>query len=269
MSLIFRYFALSCVAGFVVPSLAFATIEQLPAPAAAAPVAIHAPGTELFVLTSRDAEEAISFALAERGAGSKVSASITGRSDDTLFSHAQPLSVEIRGLSFDKNTSRWQASLMFLSDGQVISAMPVGGRYDEVMSVPVLKRQVRPGDVIQEADLEIRDFSLSRTRSDTIADAAALVGKSPVRSISAGRPIREQEIAQPALIRKNDIIQVDYRSPGVSISTTAQALEDGSLGSTINVRNLSSKKLVRAVVQDEKTAVIHTGNTGVRYAAIP
>jgi len=222
---------------------------------------------QIFVLTAKDAEDAISAALSERGAGKKISAMITGRTEDTLFSYHAPINVEIRGLSYDNNNSRWQASLMFLSDGQVISAMPLAGRYDEVMSVPVLKRSVRPGDVILEADLEVRDFSLSRTRSDTIADAAALVGKSPVRSISAGRPIREQEIAQPALIRKNDIIQVEYRSPGISITTTAQALENGSQGSTISVRNLSSKKLVRAIVQDEKNAIIQ--QTGVRYAAIP
>ncbi|MCE2927217.1 MAG: flagellar basal body P-ring formation chaperone FlgA [Rickettsiales bacterium] len=258
MSIIFRNLVASCAVGFVIPTLAFATIEE-------PPVAISAP-KQIFELSAQDAEGAIGFALAERGAGQRVVASIQGRNEETLFSYNSPISVEIRGLQYDRTNSRWSASLMFVSDGQVISAMPVSGRYDEVMQVPVLKRQVRPGDVIQEADLELRDFSLSRTRSDTIADLSALVGKAPIRSISAGRPIREQEIAQPAVIKKNDIIQVEYRSQGVSITTTAQAMEDGSKGSTINVRNLSSKKLVRAIVQDEKTVII--SSSGARYAAV-
>ena len=138
----------------------------------------------------------------------------------------------------------------------VVSAMPVAGRYEELVEIPVLKRQVRAGDIIKAEDVEVRDYPLSRTRSDTISDLAGVIGKSPSRAISSNRPIREGEIAQPILVKKNGIVNIRYSSPGVEISTSGQATEDGALGSVISVRNLSSKKMLRAKITDENTVVI-------------
>lgn len=238
---------MSAVVGFMIPTLSFATTEEPPAVV----------GTKyLFELSYDDAEGAIGFALSDKGAGNKVAATINGHKTEALFSYNKPISVEIRGLQFDKTSARWNASLLFVSEGDTVSAMPVSGRFEEMAEVPVLKRQVRAGDVIKETDVEIRDYALSRTRSDTITDIASLVGKSPARAISPNRPIREQEIAQPTLVKKNGIVQMRYTSPGVIITASGQATEDGGRGSVISVKNLSSKKLVRAVVEDENTVSI-------------
>jgi len=247
MSKIIRNFFASAAIGFMIPTLAFATIEE--------PASMANP-KYLFQLSYDDAEGAIGFALADKGAGNKVAATINGHKTDALFSYNKPISVEIRGLQFDKGNGRWNASLLFVHDGDTVSAMPVSGRFEELTEIPMLKRQIRAGDVIKESDVEIRDYAVSRTRSDTITDIASLVGKSPSRAVSPNRPIREQEIAQPVLIKKNGIVQMRYTSPGVEITASGQATEDGSRGSVISVKNLNSKKLVRAVVEDENTVAI-------------
>lgn len=247
MSKIIRNFIASAAIGFMIPTLAFATIEE--PPSVASPKYI-------FQLSYDDAEGAIGFALSDKGAGNKVAATINGHKTDALFSYNKPIAVEIRGLQFDKARGQWNASLLFVNDGATVSAMPVSGRFEEMTEIPVLKRQVRAGDIIKEADVEIRDYALSRTRSDTIGDIASLVGKSPSRAISPNRPIREQEIAQPVLVKKNGIVQMRYSSPGVEITVSGQATEEGSRGSVISVKNLGSKKIVRAVVEDENTVSI-------------
>ncbi|MEK7387982.1 MAG: flagellar basal body P-ring formation chaperone FlgA, partial [candidate division NC10 bacterium] len=73
-----------------------------------------------------------------------------------------------------------------------------------------------------------------------------LVGQSPERTISPYRPVRDHEIARPALIKKDAIVQMRYQSPGMEITTTGQAMADGSKGRMIAVRNLASKKVVHA-----------------------
>jgi flagella basal body P-ring formation protein FlgA len=244
-----RNILLAFSAGFIVPTLAFATMDQPTAPAAPAP-------KYSFQLSYDDAEGAIAFALAEKGAGNKISALITGHKNDAIFSYSKPISVEIRGLQYDKTASHWSASLAFVNDGDVVSAMPVAGRFEELVEVPVLKRPVASGEVIKASDIELRDYAFSRTRSDTITDIASLVGKSPARTISPSRPIRSQEIATPALVKKNGIVQIKYSSPGMEITTTGQAIEDGAKGSIISVRNLNSKKIIRAQVNDESTVSI-------------
>lgn len=248
-----RSIILSASAGFLIPTLAFATMDTVPQ--AAAPI-------YSFELSYEDAEGAIGFALAEKGAGNKVLASITGdKKTEALFTYGRPITVEIRALKFDTTTKRWNASLMFVNEGTIVSAMPVTGRFEEVVEVPVLKRQVKNGDVIKASDIEIRDIAVSRTRSDTITDISSLVGKSPERSISPSRPIREAEIASPVLIKKNALVQMRYSSPGMEITATGQALEEGGKGSMISVRNLASKKLVRAQVADGQTVNIINSTT--------
>lgn len=204
----------------------------------------------LFPLTYVEAEEAVGRALSEKGAGDKVAASINGRGNQPLYSYTGPLTVEIRGLKFDKPSAHWSANLLLVADGQVVTAMPAAGRYDTLAEVPVLKRQVKNGDVIRDTDIEIRDLPVSQTRADIVTDIASLIGRSPLHSISAFRPIREHEIAMPPLVKKNNIVQMRYQSPGMEITTTGQALEDGAKGSVIGVRNLTSKRVVQAVVDD-------------------
>jgi flagella basal body P-ring formation protein FlgA len=209
-----------------------------------------------FTLSYEDAEKTISDALINKGVGSKVTASITGAKDAPLYAAGQPLSVEVRGLTFDAQDHRWSANLLMMADGQVVTAMPVAGKYEEILEVPVLRRMVRSGDVIGLGDVEIRDFPLMHTRPDTITDLATLIGKSPLRSISPQRPIRLHEIVEPTVVKKNSVVQMRYALPGMEISATGQAVDDGAVGEIINVRNTDSHKLVRAIVQDEHTVSI-------------
>ena len=64
------------------------------------------------------------------------------------------------------------------------------------MAAIFLKRDVRNGDKINKDDIEMRTFAISRTRSDTVTDISQIEGKSPIRTISANRPIRAHEIAE-------------------------------------------------------------------------
>ncbi|MDX2073625.1 MAG: flagellar basal body P-ring formation chaperone FlgA [Alphaproteobacteria bacterium] len=177
-----------------------------------------------------------------------------------MFSYRRPISVEIRGLRFDTGTRRFNANLVSIADNQVISAKAVTGRFDALIEVPVLKRSIRAGEVIKYEDIELRDYAKARARDDTATDMAALIGKTPQRIITAGRPIRLHELQQEAVIKKNDMVKMTFSQGAMEISTTGQAVEDGVQGSVIGVRNLTSKKIVQGTVHDANTVVISGGN---------
>ena len=212
--------------------------------------------TPYFRLGYEDAEGAIGHALSARGAGGKVAATITNKDGDYVFSSAQAIAVEIRGLTFDAGTHRFTANLVAVSGKNVVSAKAVSGQFHEMVEIPVLKHSIRAGETIAASDIELRDYPEARARVDTITDIASLVGKSPERVISAGRPIREREIAQAPLVKKNDMVKMLFKRGGMEISTTGQVTADGRKGSVIAVKNLASKKLVQATVQDENTVLI-------------
>jgi len=209
-----------------------------------------------FEISYSDAEEAVGAALNQKGIGDKISVTIVGRKNAPIFASDKPVTIEVKGLQIEKRDNRWSASLLFVAAGEVVSALPSTGHFDEMVELPVLKREIRTGDIISEADIEIRDFSMAHTRTDTVTDISALVGKSPLHNISPSRPLREHEVASPAIIKKNNVVDMHYSSPGMEITTVGQALDDGAKGDVINIRNMASKKIVRAIIADNKTVNI-------------
>lgn len=205
-------------------------------------------------LTAAEVEEAVAHELVARGAGDRLQAQLVGGKAETYYEGTANVEPRITGVVFDKNSSRWTANLIVAEGEKILSAHPLSGRYTEMVSLPVLKRQIRAGELITEADLDQQDFPFSRTRSDVVTDAAKLVGNTPRTGISPKRPIREQEIASPAVIKKNDVVSMRYLSGSMEITTTGIALTDGAKGDVIELRNANSKATVRAVVQDSRTA---------------
>ncbi|MBY0406281.1 MAG: flagellar basal body P-ring formation chaperone FlgA, partial [Rickettsiales bacterium] len=270
-----RLFANPPAAGANLNQLLAAEVPQAPvafAPSPAAltttnmapPAARPAPVADLenmFEVSYKDAETAISTALTEKGVADKVGALMDGRKNAALFVHSQPLRVETRGLKIDHDHHRWSGSVLFVAeDGAVISAIPASGHFSEMVEVPVLKRPVRNGDIIAESDIELRDFAKDRTRPDTISDLSSLIGKTPSRSISPYRPLRESEVTHLAIIKRDAMVQMTYTTPGMHISTTGQALAAGAKGDVIDVRNTASKKVVRAVIQTAESVQVLSQN---------
>lgn len=228
-----------------------------------------------FIITASDVEKAVSAVLEQQGAAERVGAKMQGSSGvKPVFAYTQPLRVIPRGLRYDHSQQRWQASLLFVDKNEeVISAIPASGRYDELVEAPVLKRQIRKGEFIRDEDIEMRDFIIAHTRSDTVRSREDLIGKTPSRGISANRPIRSAEVIDMPIIKKNSMVQINYEVPGMIISATGQALSEGAKGQMIEVRNSESKKIIRAVVENATTVNItprrptNTTLAGVNHAA--
>lgn len=234
--------------------LLFCFIAILPVTLAKIAHAEIAPADALFQLYNNDAEPVISEALAAQGAGSKVAATITGHDASApLLSHNSPIEVEVHGLRFDEKTKRWNASLMAINNDAVVTAMPIAGRFEEVVSLPVLKRQLQSGNTIAEDDVEMKDFAVSRVRGEVVTEKERLVGQTPVRTLSSSRPVRLHEISGPVLVKKDSAVRMIYAIPGMEITGSGIAMEDGSKGKLIAVRNPDSKKTIHGVVTAEGT----------------
>lgn len=226
----------------------------------------------IFNISYEDAQDAISKALTEKFSsdkqGQNIAATINGKKNTPLYSSNKPVNVEIRGLRTDTDKNNWNASLIITENNNVISAMPLAGRYGVMTALPVLKHAVKNGELISEADIELKSFPETRTNKDIITDSTSIIGKTPVRAISPDRPIRSNEIAGIALIKKNALIQIRYKSGNMEITATGQALSDGAKGDVIEIRNVTSKKTTRAVVVDSNIAdVIAQGSIQTSQAA--
>ena len=90
----------------------------------------------------------------------------------------------------------------------------------------------------------------------TVSDPAQIIGMEARVALFAGRPIRPGDVGQPAVVERNQIITMLYRSVGLTISTDGRALERASAGDVIRVMNLSSRQTVSAQIGNDGAAYV-------------
>lgn len=78
-----------------------------------------------------------------------------------------------------------------------------------------------------------------------------------IRSVGKGEPILQSDLASKMMVRRGNILTLNYERGNLRMSIQAEALADGEPGATIPVRNLQTKKQVYATVKDGSTVVIH------------
>lgn len=216
---------------------------------------------DYFAITNDDVANEISRQLQAQGFRDGVKASVNAGASPVLHSANHPLKLVVHALQVDTDANIWQGQAYIMNGNKTEMVKPIAGRYDAVVTVPVLTRQLRRGDVIEQADLEFKKVPERQLRKDSITDASRLIGNSPIRMISAGRAIRSAEISAPTLVKKGETVRMLFTTPYMSIRTTGQALEDGGAGALIRVQNLTSQRAVSGRVVAEGQIEVNSEST--------
>ena len=203
---------------------------------------------KFYRVSLKDAEDAVAKALQEKGAGDKVSAMVIGKRNAPLYAYDRPMEVVVKTLDFDEKSGKWSANLLFSSEGEVLSAMPASGRYEALYEVPVLNLRLREGEEIRKDYIDWVEIPASRMRKDMVLTEEALIGKMPRRIVSAGRPVRSDELRSTPVLKKGGVVTMVYDQGAMQIKTTGVALDEGAVGDMVRVRNSDSNITVRATV---------------------
>lgn len=237
----------------------FAAMESGTMAPVAAPISTATP--RFFQISKQDVGDAVAKQMQQQGFRQQVTATVDPSAETVLHSADHPLKLAIHALQVDTESRRWQAQAYVLNGNTTEVVKPITGRYDATLSVPVLTRQLRAGDVIESADIEMRTVPERQLRKDTVTDSAKLIGQSPTRMISAGRAIRAVEVTMPKVITKGQLVEMHYTTPYMNIRTSGEALEDGAPGQMIRIKNTKSEKAISARVVAAGKVEVNTGNT--------
>lgn len=225
-----------------------AAVETAPAAAVVATPATITGQPEFFQITNDDITAAVAEELQAQGIGKGVTATMSPVSGKIFHAANHKLKVAIHALQIDTDAKLWQAQAYVLNGTQTETVKPIAGRYDATVRVPVLTRQLRQGDVIEQGDIEYRTLPERQLRKDTVTDVESILGQSPRRIISSGRPVRSSEITQPTMVKKGQMVEVHYTTPYMMIRTSGEALEDGARNALIRVKNSKTEKAITARV---------------------
>ena len=129
----------------------------------------------------------------------------------------------------------------------IFCALSVG--HSAIAENVVPTRTIRAHATITEADLTLKALS----NPQAYASLAEVVGQEARITLYAGRPILFDDIGPPALVARNQIVQINYNSAGLRISTEGRSLQRGGVGDRIRIMNLDLRATLFGQVQQDGT----------------
>lgn len=121
-------------------------------------------------------------------------------------------------------------------------------QFAQWQSVVTAARPIQRNDIISAADIVIREQKLQGLSSNYLIRINDAIGTRATRPVDAGKPLSSNGLAQPKWIKRGDQVIIIANSQGVSAKMAGTAMGDGSKGQQIKVRNLSSKRVIKARV---------------------
>ncbi len=204
-----------------------------------------------YQLHTEDMQKAIGERLVAEGIAEQVDVKLLAQGESIIHASKTPFTVEIKTLTLDKPRSRFSGDIFLVSQGKVEKALPIKGRYDIMVTLPVLKQKLTRGEIIDEKYIAYESFPENRVRGEIIREKKDIIGKAVSGSISAYRPIRDHELSAPMLINRNQLVEMRFNTGTMFISTTGMSLEEGAIGDIIQVRNVNSKHVVRGIINKD------------------
>jgi flagella basal body P-ring formation protein FlgA len=116
--------------------------------------------------------------------------------------------------------------------------------------IVVAGRTIRAQSLILPTDLVVVDGDIAGGATHP----AQVVGQEARVALYEGRPIRLADIGPPAVIERNQIVQLVFQKNGLQITAEGRSLSRAAPGERVRVMNLSSRSTVSGRV-DESGAV--------------
>lgn len=187
-------------------------------------------------------------ALMQFGIESNAKIELSNRLIQIYLPEGSTAEIGVEDITYNQRTGYFAALIAAPANHPNAQRQRITGRVHQVQEIPVLARRVLPGEIIRQADVEWITLRADHVRTDTIAEADQLIGKSPKHLVRTGRPIRAREIGDPVLVPKRGLVTILYQQPQMTLTAKGRAMEDGSEGDTIRITNTQSNTIIEAIV---------------------
>jgi flagella basal body P-ring formation protein FlgA len=201
-------------------------------------------------LDAKDIETQVKLALEHRsGLGDAANLALTfDRDVQTLQLDSsndgamQPVSAR-----FDARTGRFDVNFEIAGANIAPARLRFTGIAVETVETVVLMRGIERNEVLKSADVMIERRPKAEAGIDLVSRDRA-VGMQARKSIRAGQPVRNADLAKPDLVQRDQSVTLLYESAGLYLTVRGKAIEGGTEGDVVSVLNLQSKRTVSGVV---------------------
>ncbi len=119
---------------------------------------------------------------------------------------------------------------------------------DPGMRVVVPNRDIARGETISQADLVYGTIASTNVFSGVATSMDALAGMEARRMLRAGEIVRGDDVRHPVVVAKGTIVTMTFEAPGVTLTASGRAMNEGGIGDTITIQNPASFRQIACVV---------------------
>ncbi|NNU17425.1 flagellar basal body P-ring formation protein FlgA [Parvularcula sp. ZS-1/3] len=145
--------------------------------------------------------------------------------------------------NFDRRSGRFEA---VIANGP--RKAQISGRAAVTLPVVVAARNLGRDHTLAAGDLEVRHVPIQQVPSTAYNEPQEAFGMAVRRSLAAGRPVRQEDLGQPLIIRKNEVIEITYETAGMVLSARGRSLDEGARGDFIRVVTEGQGRTVSAEI---------------------
>ena len=118
------------------------------------------------------------------------------------------------------------------------------------------KRGLIRGQVITANDLHFIKMPISKLKGKFFEDPREIIGLASKRTIRPGQVIYGRSLMKPMVVKRGSKVLIVAKSPTLEITCPGIAMEQGSRGDFVRVKNLQSKRVIIARVHDQHTVYV-------------
>jgi flagella basal body P-ring formation protein FlgA len=155
----------------------------------------------------------------------------------------------------EQRAGTWSVPVQVWIDGTLYQTCWIGFAVELYDLVPVLAREVRRGEVLDNSALELRRTRIASDLGGEPLARAALAGAVALRDLGAGSVLTDRDVQRAKLVRNGETVQLQVRKGSITARGSAIARADGSAGDRIRVwtadrsRELSGTVIGRGLVE--------------------
>ena len=155
--------------------------------------------------------------------------------------------LTINNFEFNENNTRFNTILTYAAHNGTRD-VSVRGVLTEMANVVTLTRDLAREEVLTAGDLTVTRLPKAKVRAGSLTSIKPAVGLATQRNLTQGTVIRNQDLAEPILVRSNDPVAITYSVPGLLLTAQGRALSNGAQDAIVSIKNLQSNRVVRGRV---------------------
>lgn len=198
------------------------------------------------VINAEDIMSALRDEIKARGNAENIELELSNRTLLVHIDSSLPATVEVVHVSTEERLGKFSAIISVPAGDPQARRITISGRIFPIVEVPVPSRALRPGSTIRPEDIKWIRVRAGRVQNDIVTDAKEFAGREANRPLSANRLVRRSDLRIPVAVSKGMLVTMIFRTSSMVLTASGRALEAGSTGDFITVRNTQTKMVVDA-----------------------